>query len=190
MKNRTGEVAGGALGRMTRISYPAPSMHNHNDTSPVARTEELTNLLRLSIVSTGKQLLLETIPDRTESERNFLNDCARGRRVVSDETVRQLMAIQRRVDGCRHLFSEAMRGMELGLVPVAAECALDVSEQEQPIDAALDMAQIQAARDMASPARWQQVVDLGRRQIEVTRRLVDAACRQLATLNSKRGIPA
>lgn len=190
MKHRTGEVAGGALGRMTRISYPAPSMHNHNDTSTVARTEELTNLLRLSIVATGKQLLLLDIPDRSESERNFLNDCARGRRAVSDETVRQVMAIQRRVESARHLFSESMRAIELGIAPISTECALDVSENEHGPDAELDKAQLQVARDEQSVTRWQQVREAGLRQMNALRRLVDAANRQIITLSTKRGIPA
>lgn len=139
------------------------------------RTEERAKMVRKAIVCVGKQLLVTVPPSkRTAAESQLLYDCSRGRRPASDETLAGLMAIQDRIGG--HALSDELRGLESAVtVPV---CALEANEQEHEPDAALDMAQLKAAREQ-TPARWRAVWELCQRQIDALRKLADAAAQQM-----------
>jgi hypothetical protein len=179
--SRTGGAAGGPLAsaRMTPTLTYQPMPSNHAARQSVASPEDLTELLRLAVVYSAKQLLIAIPPSsRSGPETQFLSDCARGRRTPSTETLSALMALQARGSD-KHLFSEQMRAIEIKLAPVQAVDFYDLNEAEQPIDAAADMIQLQAARDK-SRTRLQQIAEIGPQVIAAWRRLTDAANHALA----------
>lgn len=185
--HRTGTDAGGeragSIGRGTshRIGY----VLNHNDTDFAARREEVLNLVRSAMGVVARQLLVAVPPShRSKSETDFLQDVARDRRAASPETLGAILAVQRRAD-YPHLFSEAVRGVELGLAPVAPLCPFEASEAEQQANAPLDLAQLIAAKDK-SRTRWEAVRDYAAKQLHATRRLLDAASLHLSTTTEGR----
>lgn len=155
-------------------------MYNHHDADRVVRRDELERLLRLAVQRVARQLQVAVPPSkRSPAESVLLKDCARVelRRTVSPETLAQLLEIGSRAE-TPHFLSEAIRQIEVGIAPVVPVDVFDASEAEQELDASLDMAQLKL-RDK-SPARLQQIAEIGPRVIASVRRLVDAANRALS----------
>lgn len=174
----TGDVAGGLRVEGTRrISYGAGTMHNHDVTDELAaRSDDLRSLLRQAVRHTARALL-DTVPpaERNAAESQFLRDCAReeGRRDLSDVTLARLLVIQGRADSVSHALSEELRAIEARMA-ASVSCATEASDAEDESNYPLNMAQKLAERER-TPTRWAQVVELARRQLNATRRLIDAA---------------
>lgn len=180
--SRIGEVAGGArAGRIQRINYEAPMSNNHAEASPVDMTQRLAErarFIRGAMVVSARQLMVLLPPSqRSADETMKLKDMARDRCAVTDENMAFVMVLQDRV--ASNGLSENLRGVEVrGRAELARECIYDLSESEQPVDAEADLLQLKLARDK-SPARLQQIVEVGPRIIAAWRRMVDVAHCQL-----------
>lgn len=152
-------------------------MHNHDVTDDMAaRSGDLRSLLRQAVRRTARALL-DAVPstERSTAESQFLRDCAReeGRRDLSDVTLARLLVIQGRADSVPHTLSEELRAIEARLSS-EPPCATEASDAEDESNYPLNMAQKLAERER-TPTRWMQVVELARRQLCATRRLIDAA---------------
>lgn len=168
--------AGGPRAGMTQTSRFQPPMVNQLEASPLARTADLPEMLRLAVIHVAKQLLLDVHhAKRTESESQFLSDCARGRRAASEDTLSRLLIIQGRTDS-GYAISEAFRAIEIRTAPIAPPCPLESSRLEEATNGPLNIAQ-QLAHEERTPTRWQAVVEYGTKQLHATRRLIDDATR-------------
>lgn len=181
--NRTsgGVVGGGGRGSFIapRTCTYQPMQHNPTESEKRERTEELAALLRAAVNYTARQLLMSVPPmQRSKAETQALYDCTKDRRAPSDTTLALLLTIQARAEN-GHVLSEQIRVLELQ-GRAAAPCPFEASEAEQVHDAALDVAQLRAAREK-SPTYWQAVREKAIAHMAALRHLIDATARYVVS---------
>lgn len=161
---------------------------NQSDTDPLARTEQLANLLDAAVPYLARQLIVALPASRrSDSESYFLHDCARGRREASRETLVRLMDLSGRADKAG-LVSDMIRALEVRHSPPESQgCVYEASYGEQDANEPLNKAQMMAHQEKC-PTRWSLVWELCKGQLRATQRLMDAAARHMHMPSHRRAV--
>ena len=163
------------------MTHPISTRNQRQPETLAGRREERAQLVRLVVAKTAEAI--QNAPGYrraifTDSERQFLSDCARRntetgefecRRAPSADTLAMLDELQERA-AIYNALSDQFRVIEK---PAVVMDPLDASEAEQPDDAALDALQIRLPRD-PSPAMLQRTGEAAHRCIIRLRHLADS----------------